>query len=221
MGFFEEVSNSIKHWLRIKDDKQALLETEQDLLKKMNQLSNKGKSLSFDYAMNVFKEVVENPILENLLDKYPDLMESNNYCFTHSSKVKFIFKYTVELISTEEVMIMANYLASNRIMHKLQIEDMSANAIIASLTAMAEKCPLDNKLKLYSMLDSSGAITAGYKTGYPSMNASYIISAFKGVETEKALTVLKYSDSWLNLKKNGDLVDRITNHDERLLSAIH
>lgn len=225
MGFLKKVLDQIavsnEFNKRVKKDKQALEESEQYLLNKMELLSN-NKSLSFDNAMSVFKEVAENKILEHLFDEYPDLMERNKYYFTHSSKFKFIFKYTVEAISTEEeVMVMAGYLASNRIIRKLEIEDESASAVIASLTAMSIKCPLENKLKLYSIFDSSGSISAGYKTGASFMNGQYIISAFKDVETEKALAVLKYSESWLNLEKDEGLVNQLIDGDERLLPAIH
>lgn len=110
----------------------------------------------------------------------------------------------------------------NRTFRKcVRIRDSGNEYVTNQVALMANKCPADEKVRLYHELDSSGLLSDLYKDADAFGVALFVIGAFEGRDTDEALSILEHSDSWRNYPRKQVLHDELIDlGGKRLLPAL-
>lgn len=225
--FFQEAIDAWNSHQRIKADKPVIESTSAMLAQCLEENHRRknmdgGVSPSGRDALNTFERVMKDEDLAYVIGKYADQMRVN--AFAHSLKVKALLCDVVDEISPDHVMALVDFLGKNKTFRKaVSIRDDGRRDVSWTMAKMASKCPVEEKLRFYSSLESSGILGDAWRNivGESSSVPAFIAEVFKDVETNAALSMLKYSDAWKAYPKNQNDRDSLIHYNqERLLPAL-
>lgn len=241
-NLFNRFLNTHQYNSRIKEDKEAIESTANYQMKCIQQINQENEAAGrktpnassgedmqgwSGNAIRLFKDNMESHKLALVMDKYADLMVVNNeeggVEYPHSCNTKVLFSEAIAELLPNNVLEMASYISRNDTFKAaIPIDDYNRNSsLIRGLLMMAVKCPVEDKIKFYSSLDSAGILKDCFSHGPVTPEiAMFVVAAFKGIDTPTALNMLEHSNSWRNLPKDQNLRDCLVNRDERLLPAL-
>ncbi|MCB0406504.1 MAG: hypothetical protein KDD51_17105, partial [Bdellovibrionales bacterium] len=223
MSFFENAIEVFRYW-RNKQEIDGAVQHTEELAEKFRRLaaSAGGKSsLSAPgFVLDELRVVIESIQIKRIRSWF-----ASGYVGVKNTALNNIwiaFAESAEYVPPKDVLPLSALVARNHVFGST--EPVEARMALRALSELAHRCPPEEKLKLYSTLDS-------YNDFLPHLvkvaNDRHLIvlllsRCFDGVETEQVQTVLMHSVAWANAPKDQGMAQHLIDQNlDRLLPALN
>ncbi|MBL4673280.1 MAG: hypothetical protein JKX81_13565 [Arenicella sp.] len=96
------------------------------------------------------------------------------------------------------------------------------NATKSVLCRLAKRCPREEKISLFTHMDTSAVFTsciANCRTAHYAYE--FFSNIFQGIETQKAIALVKHSQAWISKLSDANFRLSITEYEPRLIGAFN
>ena len=214
--------------LKIKTAKDLLVPTQNRLTSAKNILQGMARSdEKHDSSLTIFKEIAEDTEILEAVERFSDEMEivRGAAWLHHAEDVLICFHLAASAVPEQKVLDLANAfklsMLASASFAAIGPQAPSPDRVFDGMHKLSERCPTEQKLDLFKVLDSSTDLSRLLPLAGDVLKADYITSALKGIDTDIALQTLRASNAWPLVPKTENLTECIAETDRRFLPAMH